>query len=398
MRLGDSMGAAEKIQPTQSVLRVDFADQPIRMRRTDEGYLTGEARVARIGIQNYQDGNGGIRREYRPTAEVFASDAIASFRNTPVTMGHPQERVVTADNAKRLSVGFVGENIRPDGEWLVMPLTITDAEAVRQIEGGASVQLSGGYMADLEETPGEYDGMTYDAIQRNIRGNHVAVVPQARAGEDAKINLDAADAVAIHSDTQIRGDNAMSEKSVTVRVDGCEYQVPQEVERHLTKIDEQVQAVATERDAAKADAEKVKARADEAKAELDKIKEERSDEAIREAARARVTLERSAARVMGDEAELDDKSDREIQEAVVKAVHKDAKLDEASDIYVQARFDAAIETHSVHQDASTAQRETAGKREPVNDGGTDKRGEALDSVRNAYKRRDKGKYTTRDTK
>ena len=364
------------------------------MRQTDEGYLTGEARVARIGVQSYQDGAGGIRREYRPPGEVFAADAIASFKNTPVTMGHPQERLVTADNAKRLSVGFVGENLRVDGEWLVMPITITDAETISQIESG-TVQLSGGYLSEVRDEAGEYNGEAYDAVQTNIRGNHVAIVQQARAGADARINLDAADAVAINQQPEVKTD--MADKSVTVRVDGIEYEVPPEVERHIAKQAERIDSVESERDEAKTQAEQAQAKADAAKEELDGLKQAYSDEAIREAAQKRVALERTATKVLGDDADLGDKSDREIQEAVVKAVHKDADLTDASDVYVKARFDAALETHKVHADAATRQRETAAPRADASRGESveDKRREAMDAMKNGYKRRDRGMYKGR---
>jgi hypothetical protein len=42
--------------------------------------------------------------------------------------------------------------------------------------------LSAGYELDLDPTPGEYQGRRYDAVQRNIRINHVAAVPLGRAG------------------------------------------------------------------------------------------------------------------------------------------------------------------------------------------------------------------------
>lgn len=387
----------EKEDSVTQAVRIDFADEPIRMTRTDEGYLTGEARVARVGIQSYQDGDGNVIREYRPVSEVFSADSVASFKNTPITMGHPAEKIVTSENAKRLSIGHVGENIRPDGEWLVMPLTITDADAVREIEDGATVQLSGGYMANLDATPGEYEGMTYDAVQRDIRGNHVAVVQRARAGDEARINLDAADAVAIDTEThpqQPREDTAMGDKTVTVRVDGIEYEAAPEVERHISRQDEQINALTSERDQAKTEAETNKAKADEAQAELDRLKEERSDEAIREAARARVELERSAAKVLGDEADLSAKSDREIMESVVTSVHADTDLSDASDVYVQARYDAAIATAQAHGDAVNQQRAKTQPKEPVNDAKGSKREEAMNDIMGAYKRKDKGMYKT----
>lgn len=373
----------------KQVVRVDYADQPIRMRMTDEGYLTGEAKVARIGIQAYQDGNGGIRREYRPPAEVFAADALKSFANVPVTMGHPTERLVNADNAKRLSVGFVGENIRVDGNWVVMPITITDAETIRGIQGG-TIQLSAGYISNVIDSAGELDGETYDAIQTNIRGNHVAIVEQARAGADARLNLDAADAVAITQQPEVKTD--MADKTVTVRVDGIEYSVPPEVERHMNKTQSRIDELDGELTKAKTDLETAKAKADAATEELEKFKAEHNDEAIQKAARARIDLERSASKVLGDESDLSAKTDREIQEAVVLAVHKDAKLDEASDVYVQARFDAALETHNVHADASAKQRETAAKRHPEAKGdASDKRKEATNALRDQWKTKKESK-------
>ena len=381
---------------TEQVVRVDYADQPIRMRQTDEGYLTGEARVARIGVQAYQDGAGGVRREYRPTAEVFSADAIASFKNVPVTMGHPAERLVTADNAKRLSVGFVGENLRVDGEWLVMPITITDAETISQIENG-TVQLSGGYLSEVRDEAGEHEGQVYDAVQTNIRGNHVAIVQQARAGADARLNLDAADAVAIEDQHKPEVKTDMAEKTVTVRVDGIEYEAAPEVERHISKQAERIDALSADVETAKTEAETHKAKADAAAEELETMKAERSDEAIREAAKERVALERTATKVLGDDAELGDKTDREIQESVVKHVHKDADLAEASDVYVKARFDAAIDTHKVHADASTEQRKTAAPRADARNykSTEDKRREAMDAMKNGYKRRDRGMYKDR---
>lgn len=364
-------------------LRIDFADEPIRMTMTDEGFLTGEARVARVGIQDYMNGDGTTRKEYRPVDEVFSADAIASFRNRPVTVGHP-DALVTADNAKELSVGHVGENIRADGRWLVMPLTITDGETIRQIADGM-VELSAGYMADVEEGEGEFEGERYDAIQRGIRGNHVAVVDRARAGSMARLKLDAADAVAVtHTHSPQRTDSMSESKTAVARIDGIEYEVAPEVERHIARQDEQVNDLNAKLEEAKAEVETATAKADEAKAEIERLNEQYSDEAIRDAAKARVALERSATKVLGDDADMSGMTEREIREAVCKKVHDGLDLSEKSDVYVEARFDAALELHQ--GDAVAEQRKAAAPRVDASTDKEDPRKKAMDDIRDRYKR------------
>ena len=86
-------------------------------------------------------------------------------------------------------------------------------------------------------------------------------------------------------------------------------------------------------------------------------------------------------------------SDREIQEAVVKSVHADADMSEASDVYVQARFDAALDTHKAHGDAMADQRKSV--QQPIIDASGKKsmdemKKEAEQAIKDMYKnKRDK---------
>ena len=58
----------------------------------------------------------------------------------------------------------------------------------------------------MEEAPREWQGQPYDAIQRNIRVNHLALVEKARAGDSARLNIDG-------EDTQAeKGGNTMSKR------------------------------------------------------------------------------------------------------------------------------------------------------------------------------------------
>lgn len=160
-------------------------------RRTGDGYLVADARVARTGIQIYAGREVGRPemeqvRVFRPEAEVFSTDALASFAHRPVTNDHPAE-AVGARNWKQHSVGMTGGEIARDGEFVRVPMTVMDQGAIDAIDAGKR-ELSMGYACDLDFTAGTTPaGEAYDAIQKNIRGNHLAIVAAGRAGHSCRI-------------------------------------------------------------------------------------------------------------------------------------------------------------------------------------------------------------------
>jgi hypothetical protein len=104
--------------------------------------------------------------------------------------------------------------------------------------------------------------------------------------------------------------------------------------------------------------DKLQARMDALQAEHDKLKSERTDEAIREAAKARVELVSKAARVV--DGDLSSLSDREVMEKVISAKHDGVNLDGKSMDYIAARFDAVID--SLPAKALEEQRKATGER------------------------------------
>ncbi|GES45816.1 hypothetical protein RsS62_50680 [Rhizobium dioscoreae] len=78
-------------------------------RRTGDGYLVADARIARTGIQTYAGAEIGkpempTVRIYRPGGEVFSEDTLKSAAHRPVTNEHPPE-MVTSENWKKYAVG-----------------------------------------------------------------------------------------------------------------------------------------------------------------------------------------------------------------------------------------------------------------------------------------------------
>jgi len=318
-----------------SVQRFDFAT--FKATKTDEGYLVDNPIVGRIGIQIYQNADGTTRKEYRPAEEVFHPDALASMAGKPITDQHPNGKV-TAANFKKLTIGTILGAGKQDGDNVTASIIIQDADAILKAEKGGVRDLSLGYSVDLEDTPGEYNGEKYDAVQRNIRVNHLALVPKGRAG-NARLNLDRFDAVALTEDV-------MSDKLGRVRLDnGIEYDAAPEVVHALDKLRDDVATSLTDAKTAKAEAEKLQGERDTLKARVDGFADElakvKTDAmaAAREEVKARAALETSADGFKVDHA---GKTDREVKEAVIKTIRADADFSGKSDEYVQAAFDMAV--------------------------------------------------------
>jgi hypothetical protein len=161
------------------------------VRRTRDGYLVADAKVARTGIQLYRGSEVGkpemaVVRVYRPESEVFANDAMASVAWRPVTNEHPAQ-MVDATNWKDLSVGMTGSDVVRDGAFIRVPLTLMDKAAIDAVAAGKR-ELSLGYSCELDFRDGDTPaGEAYDAVQSNIRVNHLAICSAARGGPDLKI-------------------------------------------------------------------------------------------------------------------------------------------------------------------------------------------------------------------
>lgn len=176
----------------------DTLDAATTARICRDGSLVADVRAARVGIQTYlgaevdPDGSLGLKdkgtvRVYRPDTEVFSRDSMASFAAAPFTIDHPSVPV-DAGNWRDLGVGEVNGDVVRDGGFVRVPVIVRDAAAVEKVRT-THKQLSMGYSCTLDATPGTTpDGQAFDAVQRDIRINHIAAVPAARGGPELKIS------------------------------------------------------------------------------------------------------------------------------------------------------------------------------------------------------------------
>lgn len=312
------------------MFRIDRSS--FKLSKTPEGFLTGDAIVTRTGVFTYMNADGSVRNELRHPEDVFNADSLATLKLKPVTDDHPPE-LVNADNASRYSIGTTGESIITDESNVAITFTVQRNDAIKKIKNGKK-ELSLGYSLDLVEETGVWDGVPYTHRQKNIRYNHLAIVQQARAGRMAKINMDGV-AVQLHLDE--REDENMTEKDMqTVNLDGLTYRADAEVAKAYEK------AVLSEKQA-RNDAEALQGQVDELKAQLEAVKATHNDEAMAKAVAERVALLESAKRIVNVDG-LQGMNDRGIKETVLKAKYEAINLDGKSDDYVNARYDALIES------------------------------------------------------
>lgn len=101
---------------------------------------------------------------------------------------HIEHHIDSAEEPQKLTrVGAVGTGAVWNPPYVDAPLTVWDRAAIDAIEDGSFRELSCAYRYDPDFTPGSYEGTPYDFIMRNIRGNHVALVEEGRAGPDVVV-------------------------------------------------------------------------------------------------------------------------------------------------------------------------------------------------------------------
>ncbi|PND34819.1 hypothetical protein C1I89_10160 [Achromobacter pulmonis] len=111
--------------------------------------------------------------------------AAPTFNNIPLLSKHIP--VSAAEPQKEFVVGATGSNASYQAPFLKNSLVVWDAVAIALIESDEQKELSSAYRYRADMTPGNYEGVAYDGVMRDIRGNHVALVEVGRAGPDVVV-------------------------------------------------------------------------------------------------------------------------------------------------------------------------------------------------------------------
>ena len=308
------------------------------VRRTSDGYLTAFARAARTGVQVYRGVELGrpdmeFVRVLRPETEVFSDKSLRTYTHRPMTNDHPPVPV-NKDNWKKYAVGQTGGEVLRDGQYVRVPIVLMDRDVIADYESGKK-QLSLGYLSDIDWSAGVEDGVEYDAVQRNIRANHLAVVAAARGGPKLAIGDE-------------QKERRMTDKTLkTMLVDGVSVEMTdtaaQIVDREFAKLRKQIadsettaqekteKVSALEKQVAELTASSQKAN-DAQTAEIAALKQQVADSQVTpqkldQLVKDRAEVVEKARAVIGDKLIVDGKSLADIRKQVVLAQLGDTAKD-----------------------------------------------------------------------
>ncbi len=426
---------------------------------TQEGFIKAKAIVTRCGVFLYKNADGTVRSELRHPDDVLVPESLESMKMIPVVNGHPPERLVNADNAKRLSVGYTGELVENDMPYIIANMVVTDKEVVDQIKTKKKNELSLGYTVDLIPDSGMYNGEPYEWRQTNIRYNHLALVDEARAGPEARIALDGNDAEEI---LKAEADVA-TKKMRKIKIDAEEYMLEDDAAGAIEKLMNNHHEFKKSHDdfmgkhmAMKDAHDKMMAERDSLRdkdhhdpeavhhpLEQDEIGANGKEEAdpidsggmsshvrdyekptemenhavmspknehypqdlphipkvdaaeVSRRVKERVKLEKVSERFLDKVAlsRLDSMSDQEIKIRLIKSLQPNAQLEGKSEVYINARFDAALETIPKGQPViADRQQQIKGDSDPEKDqaDATEARKNMIRNQKNAWKPKSMG--------
>lgn len=125
-----------------------------------------------------------IVKVFRPESAVSDPEAIASFQDVPLINDHvmlsgfqgDQENTAPEDYG---TSGHLTSNVYYEAPWMRGDIKVFSRSMQRALAKGKK-DLSLGYDCDFEEKPGVWNGQSYEVVQTNLRGNHIALVQEGR--------------------------------------------------------------------------------------------------------------------------------------------------------------------------------------------------------------------------
>lgn len=176
------------------------SDASVR-RVTEDGaeFLVAPTVAVREGVYRYPDPQGGISRELLPGEEIERTEA--EWDGVPVVLDHPMTasgQPTTLSRGDALDVQIVGEVREPraneDGDGVKLQNETWFDTSKRgafggvysrlldRVEAGETIETSTGYTSIPRSNSGQYDGESYDATQKAVTPDHLAILTGNKTG------------------------------------------------------------------------------------------------------------------------------------------------------------------------------------------------------------------------
>jgi hypothetical protein len=379
-----------------------------KVLETSDGFIRANARIARVGIQQYQTQDGSKINILRPEDAVVES--VDKMKLLPITAGH----VDMTENVDSELIGSTGATHKYVDGFIVSDIAIYHSGAVKAIDSGSVRQFSVGYRAEVTNESGVWvdehnvmDGgagtsYPYDAIMTNIQPHHLALVEQARAGNkatfvDSQSSLWLDGGINIPESKLIENDNKDIEKVIIIH-DGINYNIEGSDADKLGKV-----ITSLEQDNAKLNDDNTKLvqesiqladakdkEIESLKGKITELESNNLDAAIGDAVESRIALWTKIS-----DSSVDVTVDYKLNETQIKQAylaakypHLTAKVSDASDAYIEALWDASdisLPVEAKQEVKEEAKEEVPSKvKEIVTDSVNDSRADGFQAARDAY--------------
>lgn len=150
--------------------------------------------LSKVGVFPYSGASIGadpekIYQVYRPAEELSDPECIDSFKLIPFVDDHTMlgslEEGLTPAEQKGVQ-GIIGEEVYFKDGYLYGNIKIF-SDYLNSLISSGKKELSAGYRCVYEMASGIWNGVKYDVIQRQIRGNHLALVNEGRMGPEVAV-------------------------------------------------------------------------------------------------------------------------------------------------------------------------------------------------------------------
>lgn len=176
-------------------MKLAFDSQTVRTFDTDGIMHVSKSPISKANVCKYQGKEIpdsellGLDPEkwynvYRDPEEL--AKAAHTFNNKPILNTH-REFLVDAP-PKEIIVGMTGDDAYFVHPYLYQSLTITDGKTIAGIETEQQREISSSYRwVPVVRSGVSPEGEEYDIVMTCLDGNHVAIVPDGRAGSDVLV-------------------------------------------------------------------------------------------------------------------------------------------------------------------------------------------------------------------